>query len=277
MSPRVCDVQPVSDTIGDFLRSRREQLRPEQVGLPASERRRVPGLRREEVALLAGISSEYYLRLEQGRDLHPSDQVLDALAAALQLDEEAAAYLHRLAHPPRRAGRRRPRQHNPGPALQQMLDLWTSTPAYAQAASGQVVAANRLAVALSPSFEVGSNTLRAAFLDPAMRQLYPEWETVTARAVSALRATVSLDQAEPELLETIGELTIASERFRVLWGRRDVRHKASGPTRMNHPVVGELELHYERMLLPEARLILVVYHADPASPSGERLQLLASL
>ena len=164
-----------------------------------------------------------------------------------------------------------------GAGLQQLIDNWTHTPAYAQATTGQVVAANRLAVALSPFFAVGSNTLRAAFLEPAMRQLYPDWEDMTAKAVSSLRAMLSLDAAEPGLLETIGELTVASERFATLWARRDVRAKTAGLTRFDHPVAGRLELNYEKLLQPEARQLLVVYHAAPGSPSAERLQLLASL
>jgi transcriptional regulator with XRE-family HTH domain len=269
-------VQARPDTLGEFLRARREQLTPEAAGLPGGDRRRVPGLRREEVAMLAGVSVEYYLRLEQGRDLHPSDQILDGIAAALQLDDDAVAYLHRLAHPaPRRRRRERPRPRGTG--LQQLIDCWPATPAYAQGTTGRVVAANRLAVALSPFFAVGSNPLRAAFLEPAMRELYPDWEEMTAKVVAGLRAMLSLDTAEPALLETIGELSVASDRFRTLWARRDVRAKTSGLTRFDHPVAGQLELSYEKLIQPESRQLLVIYHAAPGSPSAERLQLLASL
>ena len=263
------------ESLGEFLRARREQLSPGRVGFPGGGRRRVPGLRREEVALLAGVSVEYYLRLEQGRDLHPSDQILGSIAAALQLDDEAAAYLHRLAHPaPRPRRRARPPART---ALQQLLDSWPVTPAYAVGASGRVVAASRLAVALCPFFAVGSNPLRAAFLEPGMRDLYPDWDDMTAKAVSGLRAMLTLDNADPGLLETIGELSIGSDRFRVLWARRDVRARTSGLTRMDHPLAGALELNYEKMILPETRELLIVYHAAPASPTAERLQLLASL
>ena len=234
-------MQAMPDTLGEFLRARRERLSPQQAGLPSGERRRVPGLRREEVAMLAGVSVEYYLRLEQGRDLHPSDQILDGIAAALQLDEEAVTYLHRLAHPAPRP-RRRTRQQAVRPELQQLLDSWPLTAAYVQGTVGRVVSANRLAVALCPFFAVGLNPLRAAFLEPAMRELYPDWEDMTAKAVSGLRATLSLDTAEPELLETVGELTVASERFRTLWARRDVRARTTGLTRFDHPLAGRLEL-----------------------------------
>jgi transcriptional regulator with XRE-family HTH domain len=264
------------DTLGQFLRARREQLSPEQAGLPGGDRRRVPGLRREEVAMLAGVSVEYYLRLEQGRDLHPSDPILDGIAAALQLDDDAQAYLHRLAHPAPSARRRRRRPATER-GLQPLLDCWPLTPAYAQASHGRIVAANRLAVALSPFFAAGRNPLRAAFLEPAMRQLYPDWEDMTAKVVAGLRAQLSPDITDPELLETIGELTVASERFATLWARRDVRAKTTGLTRFDHPVAGRLELSYEKLIQPETRQLLVIYHAAPGSPSAERLQLLASL
>ncbi len=267
----------MSDTLGDFLRARREQIAPETVGLPSSERRRVAGLRREEVAMLAGISTEYYLRLEQGRDLHPSDQILDALASALQLDDDAIGYLHRLAHPAPPVKKRRPRAQTAQPGIQQLLDAWATTPAHVTGTNGKVVAANRLAVALSPNFAVGANPLRAAFLDPEMRRLYPDWEDLTAKTVSGLRAMISLEAADPELLATIGELSVAADRFRTLWAKRDIRNKTTGLTRLNHPVVGELKLYYEKMLLPEARQLLVVYRADSGSASAERLQMLANL
>jgi transcriptional regulator with XRE-family HTH domain len=265
------------DTLGEFLRARREQIRPEQVGLPGGERRRVPGLRREEVALLAGISAEYYLRLEQGRDLKPSDQILTSLARALQLDDDAIAYLHRLAHPAPPPRRRRSRRQPNDAGLQVLLDNWHTTPAYAQDATGHVTAANRLAVALTPFFAVGSDPLRSVFLEPEMRRLYPDWDDVTAKAVSSLRAILSLEAAEPELLEMIGELSIASDRFRTLWARRDVRARTSGYSRFDHPLAGPLELRYEKLLQPDSRQLLVIYHAEPGSPSAERLQLLATL
>ncbi|MGY9068793.1 helix-turn-helix domain-containing protein [Streptomyces sp. CAS3] len=266
-----------ADTLGEFLRARRGQISPEQAGLPAGERRRVPGLRREEVAQLAGISPEYYLRLEQGRNLNPSDQILAALAGALQLDEDALAYLHRLAHPAPPARRPRSRTRTNQGDLQPLLDNWPHTPAYAQGPGGRVVAANRLAVLLCPFFAVGHNPLRAAFLEPEMRSLYPQWDDMTAKAVSGLRAMLNIDDADPELLETIGELTVASERFSTLWTRREVRRRDTGRTRMNHPLVGELDLRYEKMVRPQARQLIIVYYADQDSASAERLALLSSL
>ncbi|MEV6349305.1 helix-turn-helix transcriptional regulator [Actinoplanes sp. NPDC051851] len=264
-----------ADTLGAFLRARREQIRPEDVGLTTGARRRVPGLRREEVALLAGISAEYYLRLEQGRDHHPSDQILTALAGALRLDDDANAYLHRLAHPAPRPRRRRGR--GAGPVLQPLLDAWPATPAYAQDGTGRVTAANHLAVALSPAFAVGQVPLRAVFRDPEMRRLYPDWNDVTAKTVAGLRTLLTGDTADPELLELIGELTLTSDRFRTLWARREVRTRTSGVTRFAHPLAGPLDLHYEKFPHPEHRQLLVVYRADPGSATAERLQLLASL
>lgn len=266
-----------ADTLGAFLRARRGQVRPEQVGLPAGERRRVPGLRREEVAQLAGISPEYYLRLEQGRNLNPSDQILAALVGALQLDEDAVSYLHRLAHPAPPAHKPRARTPTSQGDLQSLLDSWPHTPAYAQGSGGRVVAANRPAVLLCPFFAVGHNPLRAAFLEPEMRSLYPQWDDMTAKTVSGLRAMLSIDDTDPELLDTIDELTVASERFRTLWTRREVRRRDTGRTRLNHPLVGELDLHYEKMLRPQAGQLIVVYHADQGSTSAERLALLSSL
>lgn len=271
-------MEPTSETLGDFLRARREHLSPEAVGLPAGARRRVQGLRREEVAMLAGISAEYYIRLEQGRDLHPSDQILDSIATALQLDDDAATYLHRLAHPAPAARRRRTRQAaGVNTQMQALLDAWTTTPAYVQAPSSRIVAANRLAVALSPHFAVGRNPLLAMFLEPEMRLLYPDWEAVAAKAVAAIRAMVAVDHAEAEVVEVIGELSIGSERFRTLWARRDVRSRAVGPTRFDHPVVGALELNYHKAVLPDTGQIMVVYHADPGSKTAESLRLLSSL
>ncbi|MFD8808156.1 helix-turn-helix domain-containing protein [Streptomyces sp. NPDC059597] len=265
----------MADTLGEFLRARRARIGPEEAGLPAGSRRRVPGLRREEVAQLAGISPEYYLRLEQGRNLNPSDQILAGLATALRLDEDAVAYLRRLA---RRASapasRRRARARAEQDAPQALLDSWPDTPAYAQGTGGRVVAANRLAVRLCPFFAVGADPLRAAFLEPGMRALYPHWDEMTAKAVSGLRAMLDVEDPDPALLETIGELTLASERFAALWARREVRRRDTGHTLLRHPVVGDLELRYEKLLRPQARQLVVVYHADPGSPSADRLRLL---
>jgi transcriptional regulator with XRE-family HTH domain len=265
--------------LGDYLRARRERIRPADVGLSEGGRRRVPGLRREEVALLAGISVEYYLRLEQGRDQHPSHQVLASIARALQLDTDAERYLTELAAaPPAGAARRKAaRPERVSPDVQALIDNWTTTPALVHGRYMTTLAANAMAVALSPFFAPGVNTLRAAFLEPAMRDFYRDWDAMTAKTVAYLRSVIGAAD-DPRLAELVGELSLRSDRFRTLWGRQDVRQKTSGVTLLQHPQVGPLDLHYEKLALPSAPgQMLVTYHAEPGSPSYERLQLLAHL
>ncbi|MEV4754901.1 helix-turn-helix transcriptional regulator [Micromonospora sp. NPDC049559] len=266
-----------ANRLGDYLRARRELVRPEDVGLPNLGRRRVPGLRREELALLAGISGDYYLRLEQGRDQHPSAQVLDAIARALQLDADATAYLHQLARPaPRRRATTRTDRVPPG--IAQLIAEWHTTPAYVQNRFMDVVAANRLAVALSPSYSPGSNLLRSAFLDPEARKLHLDHELAAEEGVAALRALVGTDLDDPRLVELVGELSLHSERFRRLWARHDVRRKRARVSRLEHPQVGPLQLRGERLTVDGTDgLVLVALHAEPGSHSADSLALLASL
>ncbi|ETK33119.1 helix-turn-helix transcriptional regulator [Microbispora sp. ATCC PTA-5024] len=267
-----------SSTLGDYLRVRRERLRPEDVGLPPGGRRRVPGLRREEVAFLAGISVEYYLRLEQGRDQNPSDQVLESIARALRLDGDAVAYLRELARPARPAARRPSRPERVSASVQSLIANWTTTPALVHGRYMTTLAANPLAVALSPFFAPGVNTLRAAFLEPEMRVFYRDWDEMTAKAVAYLRSVTGPLAGDPRFLELIGELSLGSDRFRTLWARHDVRQKTSGLTRLLHPQVGPLDLRYEKLALPGAPgQMLVTYHAEPGSASYERLHLLGHL
>jgi transcriptional regulator with XRE-family HTH domain len=262
--------------LGAFLRARRGVVQPGDVGLVDTGRRRTPGLRREEVALLAGVSVEYYLRLEQGRDRSPSAQVLDALAEVLQLDDDARAHLHELARPrPRRLVRRRT---EPVPPTIAALLPSLGVPAFVQNRYTDVVAANDLAAALSPHMTVGVNRLRALFTDPAARDLHPDWEQGTVGAVAHLRATMGSDTDDARLAELVGELSLESERFRVLWARQDVRRGESATTVLDHPQVGRLELHRDKFAVEGAdRLLLVVYHAPADTPSGQALALLGSL
>ena len=182
-----------------FLRARRELLKPADVGLPDSERRRVEGLRREEVAMLAGISTEYYLRLEQGRDHQPSDQVLDGLARALQLDEDSASYLRELARPaPRRRRRSVPERFDP--AMKTLIESWPLTAAFVVNRNMTILASNRIARALSRCFAPGENILRAAFLEPEMRMVYRDWDKFTTRIVPFLRAVLGAEPPDRELL-----------------------------------------------------------------------------
>ncbi|MEW2546326.1 helix-turn-helix transcriptional regulator [Streptomyces sp. NPDC047002] len=266
----------MSNSLGDFLRARRAAVRPADVGLRVTGQRRVAGLRREEVAMLAGISTEYYLRLEQGRDRTPSAHVLDALARVLDLDPAQTSYMHRLAHPsPRRA--RTPRADRVGEGTLLLLRSLPA-PAFVQNRHTDVLAANALAEALSPNMAAGANRLRAAFLDPADRELHDDWEEAAAAAVGQLRGAAGADPDDRRLTTLVGELSLKSEDFRRMWARHDVVRRSSGPVRMHHPRVGELELLRDKLLVAEpGDQMLVVYQALPGSPSADALTLLAGL
>ncbi|MEV4176473.1 helix-turn-helix transcriptional regulator [Nonomuraea sp. NPDC049709] len=264
--------------LGQFLRARRELLQPEDVGLPAGARRRVAGLRREEVAQLAGVSTDYYVRLEQGRERHPSAQVVDALARVLELEEDAVAYLHRLARPA--TGRRRPaaRREQVSPNLLRMMASWPHTPAVVLGRRLTVLAANTLGEALFAGHTHSGDLVRLVFLDPDAREFYPDWDRVAVNTVAGLRAAAGVDHDDPQLVEVVGELSIKSRAFRELWARHDIRQKTHESKRFRHPLVGELTLHYESLTVNSAPgQQLVVYQADPGSPSEEALSLLGSL
>ena len=272
------DVGP-ANLIGEYLRARRELVQPAEVGLPQlAGRRRVRGLRREEVAMLAGVSVDYYVRLEQGRDQHPSPQVLDALARALQLDDDAISHLHVLAAPAARRRRRSsPRPERVPAGIVQLISSWHETPAYVYGRYMDVLAANPLATALAPYYTPGENLVRVAFLDPRLRDRYEDWDRTTAATVAALRALVGPDADDPELNALVGELSVRSERFRQLWARHDARPKRSGTSQIQHPQLGTLELSYEKLPIPDAdRQTLCIYHAVPGSRSAQSLTLLAT-
>ncbi|WP_127502820.1 helix-turn-helix domain-containing protein [Actinoplanes solisilvae] len=259
----------VRNALGEYLRSRRELIRPEEVGLPAGRRRKVAGLRREELALLAGISADYYLRLEQGRDRHPSGQVLDALARALRLDDDGVAHLHKLAaaRPSRPAGRARR-----APAGMARLIDQLPMPAFLQDRYGEVLAANAPARALSPHYHPEVNLIRAVFLEPEDRSLRPDWDRATREAVSGLRAMSADDLEDPVLAGLVEELSAGSSRFRELWARYDVRQRVGGISLFEHPRVGPLRLRHEKLLVAGGDgLTLVLYHADPDSDSAAAL------
>ena len=277
MAGRNVAFMPQESLIGEYLRARRELVPAQDIGISdPGGRRRVPGLRREEVAMLAGVSSDYYVRLEQGRDQHPSPQVLDALARALQLDGDATAYLHRLATPPARQRRRTSRPEKVPAGILQLIASWTQTPAYVHSRYMDVLAANPLAAVLFPWYLRGENLVRAAFLDPRVGDMYGDWAWVTESTAGELRALVGPDVDDPRLNELVGELSVRSERFRRLWARHDVRLKRSGTTRIEHPLVGPLELSYEKFPIPgTSRQTLGVYHAAPGSASAQALALLA--
>jgi transcriptional regulator with XRE-family HTH domain len=259
--------------LGGYLRARRGLVTPEQAGLPPGPNRRVPGLRREEVAMLAGISADYYLRLERGRDTNPSEQVLGALARVLHLDDLEQEYLRGLAAQ-RPGPRRRPKPERVPARLHQLLAS-VQVPAFVEGRAFDVLASNGLAVALSPRLRPGYNRLRSLLLDPEERAFQEDWSRSTAGFIAAFRKSVGDDIDNPRFVELVGELALSSERFRTLWARHDVRGLDGGTTTVHHPVVGELRLHRDK--LPVEDVLLVLYYADQGSESDEKLRMLASL
>lgn len=266
---------PPSDrnSLGEYLRARREQVDPATVGLRVTGVRRTPGLRREEVATLAGISADYYLRLEQGRDRHPSTQVLAALARVFGLDAAATDYLLSLAGPRPADVRRQPRRPVPKGILQLMevLDL----PAFVEDRMFDVLAANEPATRLSPAIRPGANRLRSLFLDEDERALYPDWEQATAGLIASFRASIGSDVDDPRIAQLVGELSLRSEHFRRMWARHDVRGLGGGTARLNHPMLGMVELRREKLPIGDSGgQLLVIYHAEPGSATAAALQRL---
>ncbi|MDH6450705.1 transcriptional regulator with XRE-family HTH domain [Streptomyces sp. SAI-126] len=274
--------------LGDFLRSRRARIQPEEVGLPSHGRRRVPGLRREEVAQLAGVSVDYYIRLEQGRgpgstsrtkSAGVSDAVLDAIARVLRLDETEHAYLHAVARPPKTAERRRsaPRVR---PGIQLLLDSMERTPAFVLGPAMDVLAWNALADAVLGFSRIAPahrNTALQLFLDPGTHDLYPDWAAVAAQTVAHLRLGAGSHPEDRRLREVVGELSLKSEDFRRLWADHQVKACMYGVKRVRHPLAGLLTLPYESLVLPETPdRTLVAYTPEPGSETAERLTLLGS-
>ncbi|MEU8959765.1 helix-turn-helix transcriptional regulator [Streptomyces sp. NPDC048518] len=266
--------------LGDFLRSRRGRIQPADVGLTAHGRRRVPGLRREEVAQLAGVSVDYYIRLEQGRGPSVSDAVLDAIARVLRLDETEHAYLRTVARPRPRPRRPRAPAQRVRPGLRLLLDTIDRAPAFIFGRRMDVLAWNALADALngfSALSPAERNVPRQVFLEGPGRDCYPEWEAVAAETVAYLRLDAARCPSDAELCALVGELSVKSEDFRRLWADHQVKEKTHGVKRMNHPVVGELVLPYETLALPgDPDQLMVVYTPEPGSESADRLSLLAS-
>jgi transcriptional regulator with XRE-family HTH domain len=274
----VATVNPmaVDNRLGTFLRARRDQLQPEDAGLPVDGRRRAPGLRRDELAELAGVSVDYYVRLERGRDRHPSDQVLDALARVLQLDKDGRQHLHELARPPIVAPPPPVMTLPPGAA--QIVDSWDG-PVTVGDHTGLVIAANDLAQALSAAHVPGMNGYRTLFLDPSMRTLYGEdWHHVATDVVAALHTAVGSTPDDPRLIALVGELSIASESFRTLWAHYDVGPRpGTGITHMNHPTVGPLALRFEKLAFTgHPGLGLVLFWAEPGTQDSQALERLAT-
>jgi hypothetical protein len=271
--------------IRDFLVSRRARITPQQAGLPAyGGNRRVAGLRREEVALLAGVSIDYYTRLERGRAHGASDSVLEGIARALHLDEAERAHLFDLARATAQAGPRGPRRPVPQqirPSVRRILDSMTATPAYVRNARLDILAANRLGAALFAPVLAGPaqppNNARFLFLDPAAPAFYPDWERQAQDVVAVLRTEAGRSPHDKALSNLVGELSTRSEHFRTWWAAHNVRFHRTGIKRFHHPAVGDLTLTYEALdLAADEGLRISAYSAEPGTPSDDALKLLAS-
>ena len=269
--------------VREFLTSRRAKITPHQAGLPTAGHRRVKGLRREEVAMLAGVSAEYYARMERGNLSGASEAVLDSLARALQLDDSERAHLMdlaRTASTTRRPARRRTAQPI-RPALQQLLDAMTDAPAFIRNGRLDVLATNGLGKALYwPLFQDPArpvNMARYQFLNPGAEQYMTELDAQRATAAALLRTEAGRDPYNHELSDLIGELSTRSEDFRSLWAAHNVRLHHSGIKRFHHPAVGDLTLAFEALPVPtDPGLTLTALSAEPGSPAHDALKLLAT-
>lgn len=271
--------------VREFLTSRRAKISPEAVGLPAGSNRRVAGLRRSEVATLAGVSVEYYTRLERGAISGASPEILQAISRALNLDDAERAHLFDLAHaaspiarPPKR---RNSKSWNPHISLQWALDAVTAGPAFVRNGRMDLLAGNALARAFYKDvYDMPGqppNLARFTFLDERAHDFHPDWDAAAEVVVSILRTEAGRDPHNKELHDLIGELSTRSQEFRRLWSSHDVRHHGAGAKVFRHPVVGEMTIAYEGLeMAAEPGLTLTIYTAEPGSPSEEAMRLLAS-
>ncbi|MGY0069427.1 helix-turn-helix domain-containing protein [Streptomyces sp. QTS137] len=268
--------------LSEFLRTRRARLKPEDVGLPDLGRhRRVPGLRREELAQLAGVSVAYYTRLEQGNGRNVSAEVLDSIARALRLTGAEHSHLVHLAKPKQQRRKQQPRTQQTRATLRQLLDTMDAVPAYVAGRRSDILAWNRMAAAVFGDWGAlppqERNWARLVFLDPGYRELFVEWDQKTSDMVGFLRWDAGCHPDDPRLAALVGELSVKSEEFRRLWAAHDVKEKSHGVKRVRHPLVGELTLSFETFrLVDDSEQQLVTYHAEPGSPSAEALRLLGS-
>ncbi|PCG86686.1 transcriptional regulator [Streptomyces sp. WZ.A104] len=269
--------------LSEFLRTRRARLLPQDVGLPEFGRaRRVPGLRREELAQLAGVSVAYYTRLEQGNGRNVSTGVLDAIARALRLTDAEHAHLTHLAKPGQHKKKRRPaRVQQVRPGLRHLLDAMDGVPAYVSGARSDILVWNPMAAAVFGDWgalpPAERNWARLVFLSPGYRDLFVDWGSKASDMVSYLRLYAGCHPDDPELSALVGELSVKSEEFRRLWATHNVKEKGHGVKVIRHPLAGELTLSYETLNLPDdEEQYLVTYHAEPGSESAQALRLLAS-
>ncbi|WP_458245384.1 helix-turn-helix domain-containing protein [Streptomyces sp. MAI_2237] len=268
--------------LSEFLRTRRARLKPEDVGLPDFGRhRRVPGLRREELAQLAGVSVAYYTRLEQGNGRNVSAEVLDAIARALRLSDAEHSHLTHLAKPKQHKKKPPARTQAVRGSLRQLLDTLDGVPAYVSGRYSDILAWNRMAAALFGDWGElpvqERNWARLVFLNPAYRELFVEWEQKASDIVSFLRMEAGCFPDDPRLSALVGELSVKSEEFRRLWATHDVKEKGHGLKHLHHPLVGDLTLNFESFRpADDDGQALITYHAEPGSPSAEALRLLAS-
>jgi transcriptional regulator with XRE-family HTH domain len=270
--------------VGEFLATRRAKISPREAGLATSGRRRVPGLRREEVAMLAGVSTDYYAKLERGNLAGVSDSVIEAIAGALRLDEAEHAHLLDLAAaanatPHARKAATPARTVRPG--VQRILDGMPGLPAFVRNARLDILAINQLGAALyAPVFDDPQrpvNLARFNFLDTRARDFYPNWDDAANTSVALLRTEAGRNPYDRGLTDLVGELVTRSETFRNRWAAHNVRLHRSGTKHFRHPIVGELDLAFEAMdLSADTGLTLTVYSAEPDSPSADGLSLLAS-
>ncbi|MGK5550126.1 helix-turn-helix transcriptional regulator [Actinomadura kijaniata] len=264
--------------LGEFLRARREAITPQDVGLPEYGRRRVKGLRREEVALLAGMSSDYYVRLEQGRESSPSPQVVEAVARALRLDEEATAHLRRLVTAPEQRRRHRAADDQVSPQLLQLMDGWTTAPAFVLGPALDILACNAMATVLHSGFDTAHNLAHMVFADPAGRAFYGDWERAAHSCVAEIRAAYGHDPDSARINQVVAELSAASREFAELWSRHDVKSKTQEGKHLVHPHVGDLHIRFSAFTVNGAPFQqLVVYQAEPASPTERAFERLRAL
>jgi transcriptional regulator with XRE-family HTH domain len=268
---------PQGTPLSQYLRARRALVRPEDAGLPRGRRRRVAGLRREELAMLAGISPNYYLRLEQGRDRRPSAQVIDALARALQLDADATAFLHSLARP-EPPPREMPQVERAPASIEWLIHSWRDTPAFVHDRRMEILAANRIALALTPAMRPGANAVQVVFMDREHRRLYEDWEAAARETTARLRVLVGRDVDDPRLCELVRDLCAHSDEFRTLWARHDIKVTAAPSRVYHHSVVGRLELHPQLLAIGGTDgQALYIRHAEPGTASERALKRLADM